>query len=27
MCVFEFNPDRAVLVTFNDTCHLRELVR
>jgi len=27
MCVLEFNPDKAALVTFNDTCHLRELVR
>lgn len=27
MCVFEFNPDRAALVTFNDTCHLKELAR
>jgi len=24
MCTFDFNPERAVLVSFNDTCHLRE---
>jgi len=23
MCTLEFNPERAVLVSFNDTCHLR----
>ena len=23
MCTIEFNPERAVLVSFNDTCHLR----
>jgi broad specificity phosphatase PhoE len=23
MCTLEFNPARAVLVSFNDTCHLR----
>ena len=24
MCTFDFNPERAVLVSFNDTCHLRK---
>jgi len=23
MCTLDFNPERAVLVSFNDTCHLR----
>ena len=23
MCTLEFNPERTVLVSFNDTCHLR----
>jgi alpha-ribazole phosphatase len=24
ICILEFNPERAVLVSFNDTCHLRQ---
>jgi phosphoserine phosphatase len=24
MCTLDFNPERAVLISFNDTCHLRE---
>lgn len=24
MCTLEFNPERAVLVSYNDTCHLRQ---
>jgi len=27
MCVLDFNPTRPVLVSWNDTCHLREAVR